>query len=263
MTAVLDGGVELLRRDLRGWLVVSSVLFVPIWVLNIALSLVAPPDSVEGAGFDWTGLSTVSSSSLVWIPMALQVVALSVLGVCVGHTVAARQRGEDVSLAELGRYALRRSWVALLIVPLNALPHGLGLCLAMLGWVLADALVSLSSVVAGAEHAGPWTAFRRGLELTVANYGRSLTVSVGSLVLTQLIRLSLSVGPSWLLLSLVPESPLVPLLGAMSTAVLLITQPLTACIAARAYLDFRCRREGMDLAQRAEVLLATPAVSGR
>ena len=31
---------------------------------------------------------------------------------------------------------------------------------------------------------------------------------------------------------------------------LLVTEPLTACIAARAYLDLRCRRDGVDLALR-------------
>jgi hypothetical protein len=262
VTAVLDGGVELLRRDLRRWLGVTAVLFVPIWVLNIGLSLVAPPDSVEQAGFDWTGLSTVSSSSLVWIPLGLQVIALSVLGMCVGHVVAQEHQGHPVNGAELARFAWSRSWVALLIVPLNAVPHGLGLCLAGVGWVLADAMVLCTSVVAGAERLGPWRAFTRGLALTTSNYGRALGVSVGGLVMTQLIRLSLSVGPSWLLLQLVPGSPVVPLLGAMSTAVLLLTQPLSACIAARAYLDFCCRREGLDLAQRAQVLLDAPGATG-
>ena len=31
---------------------------------------------------------------------------------------------------------------------------------------------------------------------------------------------------------------------------LLLTEPLTACIAARAYLDLRCRRDGVDLVLR-------------
>ena len=81
-----------------------------------------------------------------------------------------------------------------------------------------------------------------------------LAISFGGLCISLVVRMSLSFGPAALALSLDPGSPLVGLLGAASTAVLLVTEPLTACIAARAYLDLRCRREGWDLAMRQQRL---------
>jgi len=142
-------------------------------------------------------------------------------------------------------------------VPLTSAVHLLTACLGGVRWVLGDAVVFLTSVAAGAERLGPWRAFQRSWQLTWPSFGRALVISFGGLCISLVIRLSLSFGPAALALSLDPTSPLVGFLGAASTAVLLITEPLTACIAARAYLDLRCRREGWDLAMRQDRLEAT------
>lgn len=250
--AVLDGAVDLLRHRFGRIVALAACLFVPVWLLNVVLALAAPPPLSGGSGLDWSGMSTATSSPLVYLVMALQLVALSVLGLCVGHLAIELACGRDASLSELGSVALRRGWVALLIVPLNALVHGPALCFAGVGWIIGDALVFLSSVVAGAERRGPWSSFVRGMSLTRAEFGRALAISLGGLCLTQLIRLSLSFGPTVLITSLAPGSSLATMFGALSTGVLLLTQPLSACIAARAYLDLRCRRDGLDLVLRRE-----------
>lgn len=255
--AVLDGGFELLRYRFGRLTALAACLFVPVWLCNVVLAIVVPPEqaATPGSGIGWSALSTGSSSPLVFVVAAAQLVALSILGLCTGHLAMSLARGEDPSLRELGALALRRSWVALLIVPLNAGVHALTACFFGVGWVLGDALVFLSSVAAGAERLGPWHGFRRSWNLTRPQYGRALVISFGALCIAQVIRWSLSVGPTVLLTSLDPASRLVGLFTAMSSGVLLLTEPLTACIAARAYLDLRCRRDGVDLALRHDRLL--------
>ncbi len=254
--AVLDGGFELLRFRFGRLMALSACLFVPIWFLNLVLAIVAPPAPGSSLGADLVGtsLSSGSSSPLAHVATGLQLVALSLLGLCVGHLAMALARGEDAGLRELGALAWRRWWVALLIVPLTAAVHGATACLGGIGWMLGDAFVFLSSVAAGAERLGPWRAFVRSWTLTRSEYGRALGISFGGLCITQVIRWSLSAGPAALTMSLDPTSPLVGVFSALSTAVLLLTEPLTACIAARAYLDLRCRRDGWDLGQRHERL---------
>jgi len=257
--AVLDGGFELLRHRFAPLMALTACLFVPVWLLHLTLAIVAPPE-VDGtllSGQFWSPLSSGSSSPLAVVASGLQLVALSVLGLCVGHMAAALARGEETTLAELGSLALRRFWVAALIVPLTSAVHLVTACLGGVGWVLGDAVVFLTSVAAGAERLGPWRAFQRSWQLTRPSFGRALVISFGGLCISLVIRLSLSFGPAALALSLDPTSPLVEFLGAASTAVLLVTEPLTACIAARAYLDLRCRREGWDLAMRQDRLEAT------
>ena len=255
--AVLDGGFELLRYRFGRLVALAACLFVPVWLANVVLSIVVPPEQVAapGSGVGWTAFSTGSSSPLVLVVAGVQLVALSILGLCTGHLAMSLARGEDPGLRELGALALRRSWVALLIVPLNAAVHGLTGCFFGVGWVLGDALVFLSSVAAGAERLGPWQGFRRSWNLTRPQYGRALVISFGALCISQVIRWSLSFGPTVLLTSLDPASRLVGLFTALSSGVLLLTEPLTACIAARAYLDLRCRRDGVDLALRHDRLL--------
>ena len=253
--AVLDGGFELLRFRFGRLIALTACLYLPIWLCSVVLAIVSPPevstaDSAGGSGIAWSAVTMGSSSSLVVVLVGAQVVALSILGLCTGHLVMGLARGEDPSLRELGSVALRRWWVALLIVPMNAGVHLVSSCLSGIGWVLGDALVFLSSVAAGAEALGPWKGFRRSWDLTRPQFGRALGISFGGLCIAQVIRWSLSWGPTALILSLDPASPLVGLFTALSSAVLLITEPLTACIAARAYLDLRCRRDGVDLVLR-------------
>jgi hypothetical protein len=258
--AVLDGGFELLRHRLGRLLALSAGLFVPIWLLDLLLVVLGPAPATEDTGTlvgpaaALLGSDGGQGSGWAWLVSALQLVALSVLGLAVGHLVAALARGEDATLAELARVALSRSWVAVLVVPLNLVVHVLTSCLGGVGWLLGDALVFTTSIVAGAEGTGPWASWRRALRLGSAEYGRSLAVVSGGVVITLVLGLSLSAGPAALVMALDPESPLVTLVSAAGAAVVLVTSPLTACIAGRAYVDLRCRVEGWDLELRRRAL---------
>jgi hypothetical protein len=262
--AVLDGGVGLLRHRFGQILAVTACLFVPVWLLNLVLVLTALPtgtsgDLGSGTALLWSSTATGTDSLLGLVVAGLQLVALSLLGLVVGHLAMALARGEDPGLRELGSVVAQRWWVAVLVVPMTSVVHVVAACLGGVGWILGDAAVFLTSVAAGAERLGPWKALARGWSLTRPSYGRALVICLGGLVITQLIRWSLSVGPTALVMSLDPTSPLVGLLAAGTSAVVLITEPLTACIAARAYLDLRCRRDGLDLSMRRERLLGDGA----
>lgn len=249
--AVLDGGFELFRQRFGRILALTACLYVPLWLAGVVLALVAPPDA-SSASPGWP-MAAVASSSVLAVPLAgLQLVALSVLGLCVGHLAMELSRGNDPGLRELGALAWRRSWVALLIVPLTGSVHLLTACLGGVGWLLGDALVFVSSTAAGAERLNPWQALLRSISLTRSQYGRALVITFGGLCITQVISWSFSFGPSVLLESLDPGSSLAPVLTAASSGIVLVTEPLTACIAARAYLDLRCRRDGLDLVLRME-----------
>lgn len=258
--AVIDGGFELLRHRLGRLLALSACLFLPIWLLDLVLVVLGPAPATESTGTlvgpaaVLFGSDAAQQSSWTWLVTGLQLVALSVLGLCAGHLVAAMVRGEDPGLGQLGRVAWRRSWVAVLIVPLNLVVHVLTSCLGGIGWLLGDALVFITSVVAGAERLGPWAAWRRSMKLAGAEYGRSLVVVTGAVVISLVISLSLSAGPAALFLALDPGSALVTIVSAAGAAVILLTSPLTACIAARAYVDLRCRHEGWDLELRRQAM---------
>ncbi len=252
--AVLDGAVELLRHRFGRIMAIAACLYLPIWLFNVAVTVFEPStisSAEDGSGIVWSPVGAFTSESgWIWLIGLLQAAALSVLGLAVGRLATDLAEGRDPSFGDLVGYAARRSWVAVLIVPINALVHTAASCLGGVTWVLGDALVFIVSVVAGAERLGPIAALRRSVRLTSSQYGRSMVMCTGALALTWVIRLSLSAGPTMLVASLDPSSSLVGLVGALSSAVTLLTEPLTACIAARAYLDLRCRRDGYDLELR-------------
>ena len=258
--AVLDGGVDLFRHRFGRLLAVSACLFVPVWLLNLVLvvsgqSVGTSREQTSSPQLLWGADVTGASSSLTYVLLGLQVAALSLLGLLVGHLAMSMARGGDADLRELGRVARSRWWVALLVVPLTTVVHLVATCLGGVGWILGDAAVFVTSVAAGAERLGPWRAVTRSWSLTRPEYGRALVISFGGLAITSLIRWSFAFGPTALVGALAPASPLVDVLAVATPAVLLVTEPLTACIAARAYLDLRCRREGLDLSMRRERLL--------
>ena len=270
--AVLDGGFELFRFRFRRLVGFAACLFVPLTVVDLVMMAVVGTETPERTAVGPSMFLLGSGDSWSWAILAAQTVALSLLGLCVGHLAASAARGVDVSFREMGRLALRRWWVALVIVVLTALPRALLSCIVFpVGWLLADALFFIASSVAGAEGVGPWRAVTRSVSLTRARFGNALVICLGSLVISQVLRISLTVGPALLLASFALPEAAVGVVARLGTVVLLLAEPITACIAARAYLDLRARHEGLDLQLRAERLFpresgataAPPLAAGR
>jgi hypothetical protein len=74
-----------------------------------------------------------------------------------------------------------------------------------------------------------------------------MVVSLGGLAISMVLRTALWLGPLALVSATVPSGLLAVLVARLGALVLLVTEPLVACIAARAWLELRCRTEGYDL----------------
>lgn len=262
--AVLDGGFEFFRFRFRRLVGLAAVLFVPITMIDLLLMAVIGTTSTDRTAIGPATFMLASGDSWSWFIVAAQTCALSILGLCVGHLAMQAALGRDVTSRELRRLALRRSWVAVLIVVLVAVPRGLLSCVTLLlGWLLADAFFFVSSSAAGAEGLGPWKAVVRSGQLTRARFGNAILICLGSLVVSQILRLSLTAGPALLLSSFGLSDLVVGIVSRLGSLILLLAEPITACIAARAYLDLRARRDGLDLELRAgRVFDHDPLLSG-
>lgn len=245
--AILDGAFDLLRSRFARIVGLAACLYVPIRLLDLVTTLSTGealdryqigPALLLGGGTGWS-----------WVVVGLQSIALSVLGLSVGHLAARMADGGDATFGELASVALRRSWVALLVIPLGLLVR-VPLSCVPLGFLFADALVFMSSVVAGAERLGPWRAWLRGMSVSRAGYGRMLAVVLGGLCISQILRISFYAGPLALTATFSTDAGVLAAVGQLGALVVLIAEPFTACVAARAYLDQRCRSEGLDLRRR-------------
>ena len=251
---VLDGGFDLLRFRFWRLVAVAAVIFVPIQLLELVVLVSVgstAPTSDAGSSFGLaSGVQSAGSSGWGVLFLVLRSVALCVLGIAVGHLTAGWMEGRDPSFRGTLRVAVTRAWVAPVVVAVALGAKLLLACLGGLGWFLADALFFIAGIVAGAERLGPFAAIGRSVRLTRAAYGLALVVCIGGFVISQILQLALTLGPLVLLASFqLPEGWLV-VVEQLASLVLLVALPLTACIAARAYVELRCRTEGYDLVRR-------------
>lgn len=247
----IDLGFSLFRFRFRALFGLAACLLLPLQLLDLVLKLTVVHDP---AGDLTTGGPVVvflgGSSAWAVVVAALSAVALSMLGIATGHLVIRLLDGEDTDFRELLGVALRRSWVSLVLLPLTLLIRVPLACIPLVGWVVADALVFVASIVAGAERRGPIAALGRNLRLTRAQLGPAGVLAFAGTAITVIIRLSLGTGPALLVSSLGPPEWALLLVEQLGSLVDLVAQPLTACIAAGGYLMLRTRVEGLDLEQR-------------
>ena len=248
--AALDQGVDLLRFRFRRLVGLAACFVLPVQLVDLLLRLSVSPAPSEDVDLGGAGVLALGTSDWVGVTILLRSLALSVLGICVGHLVAHLIEGRDASFRELLRVGLRRSWVALAMLPLSVLVRGVLIWIPFVGFVVGDALVFVASIVVGAERVGPIAALGRNLRLTRAQSGAAIALSMGSLVITMILRLSLYGGPQALLYALGPPEGVIIAVQQLAGLVLLVIEPLTACIAASSYLLLRCRVDGLDLELR-------------
>lgn len=253
--AVLDGGFRLLRFRFWRLVVLAAAVFLPVqiaqlWV-SVSTGLPGTGSDVFGGSVSTAGGTATGGLELAPLAFALgRALALSLLGMAVGHQVAAWLEGRDVGLADTFRFVLSRCWVAPVLVAGGLLVKGPAACLVGIGFFLGDALVFLASVVAGAEGGGPLASLGRSFRLTRAAYPNAVVVVFGGFVISQVLRVALVLGPVALASSFSLSEGLLLGLEQLGLLVLLVAEPLTACIAAQAYVELRCRTEGMDLERR-------------
>jgi len=249
--AVLDGGFDVLRFRLGRMVGLAATLYGPLLLVQFLVELRygLGPSTEDGVGSTPFVVLALGASGtgagLVFV--LLNQVALSLLGIAAGFQVAAWLDGQDPTYGTTLRYLLRRSWVAVLVVLLTVVVRAPFLCLSVLGWWLSDAFVFTVSATAGGEGLGPWSALRAAFRRVRHALGFAMVVSLGSLAVSVVLRTALWVGPLALVSLAVPSGLVAVLVARLGALVLLVAEPLVACIAARAWLELRCRTEGYDL----------------
>jgi hypothetical protein len=247
-TGVLDGGIDLLRLRFAPLAVLTAMVVLPaqLVVLVVQLRQGLPVESAEvsspwrlaqgGAAAFASGFAGILADSMVGFAAGVMAADLLEDRVRPGRTLVAA--------------AARRWWVPALVAVMAVPLKGLGLLLALVGYFVVDAYLMCSSVAAGAEGLGPAAAIGRSALLARGNAGRAFGISVGAFAFTMTLRLVLFLGPGAVVSQFTTsEAALLATQQAGSLAVLICT-PLTACMMARAYVDLRCRAEGLDLVRR-------------
>lgn len=247
--AVLDHGIELFRFRPGRWLGLGAALLLPVWLLDGILLVVVGAPSVDRTPLG-PAVLRVGESPWAWSIVALHAVALSLLGIAAGTAASAWREGRDPGTGELLRASMRRVGTALVISLLSGLAVALGSCVLAVGYLFVAPLFFTASVVAGAEDVGPLRALGRSVALARGAYGRALGIATGSLVLTQLVRFSCWAGPVSLAGLLGAGDGLLVPMERVGGLVVVVADPLAAAFALSAYLDLRCRVEGLDLEVR-------------
>jgi len=252
--AVLDGAFDLLRFRFGRLVGLASVVYLPLVLAQLAVVLSQRTSSAARPGaapsqFQVLGSSQGSSGwNLVFVVLAS--FALAWLGIAVGAQVAAWVDDTDLTFGRAARYATARWWVAIVLTVITLCIKVPALCAFGIGWFFVDAFVFIAAVVAGAERLGPFAAIGRSFSLTRRWYWRALAVATGGAFITLVFQLVVLAGPALLLSALGLPEDWVLIAQQLGSLLVLVTAPLTACIAARAWVDFRCRSDGTDLDRR-------------
>lgn len=251
---VLDEAVALLRFRFRRFVALAATVVVPVQLLALSTSLRAglsgdpAVDDVLPAATLFTAFGASGAEHLLLL--ALHAVALGLVGMAAGHLVASWLEGRDPTYGQVVAAVGRRVWVAPVVVVAGLVVKVPFVLLGGFGFVLGDALVFTAAAVAGAERLGPFGAVRRSIRLARHDYGLAVVVALGGLVLTQVLQSALVLGPLWLVSTFSPPEGWLVAVGQLGSLVVLVTMPLTACIAARTWVELRCRVEGVDLRRR-------------
>jgi hypothetical protein len=230
------------------------VLFLPIQLVELAVALsTGTQAATDGTGqLQLLDLGGRGATSWGLLFVVLDSAALFVLGMAAGHLVDGWLAGRDDPFGTVLGAVARRIWVVPIVVVVGAVAKTAAACFGGVGFFLVDALFLVAGPVAGAERTGPFATIGRSVRLAKGAYGQALAVSVGGFAITFVLRFALALGPFVLLASLSLPEQWAVVAGQASSVTLLVTMPLTACIAARTHVDLRCRVEGLDLVRREE-----------
>ncbi len=254
---VLDGGFAMLRFRFGRLVGLAALPLLPliaaelVVVLRAATSPAVDPLSTPSSLEFLAASSSSSGWSLLFA--LLGAVVTTWVGLAVGATARAWSEDVDPTWSQIAGAALRRAWVAPVLTLVTLAIKLPASCFLGVGFVLADALVFIAAVVAGGERLGPFAAVGRSVALTRRSYPQALGICVGGLVITSVLQLVVLVGPLTLVSTFGVSGTVAAVVGQAAGLVVLVTVPLTACIAARAWLELRCRVEGADLDARAAV----------
>ncbi len=251
---VLDGGFELLRFRFPGLVGVAAAVLLPLQLAELLVVLGSSRSTgtdplTTPASFEFLASSSAAGGWSVLFALA-GALALTWVGLVVGTLVASWWSGVDLPVGRAVGVAARRWWVVPVLTALTLMVKVPAACVAGVGFVVADAFVFTAAVAAGAERLGPLAALRRAFDLSRRSPWIALGVVAGGLFLTVVVQMVVLAGPLLLIQSLGVGGTVALVVQQAAGLVVLVTVPLTSCIAARAWIEFRCRAEGADLEDR-------------
>lgn len=256
VSQVLDGSMRLFRFRFTQFVALAACLYLPVRILDILLVLRYGTD----ANFDEDFLLAIvplwgavgQAKEFGWVTPILIPIILSILGIATGRMVAQLSRGHTESTVQLLSYGLKRSWVAVLIVAISMVVRIPTVATCFVVLIFVEPLLFMASAGSGVGHLGPWKSFRRAWKLARACYSQAMGIYIGGLVISLSLRVSLTAGPLFLIANFVSSSTVQSVLMNVVGSVVLVVEPLTAVIAARAYIELSNVRFGTDLYRRIE-----------
>lgn len=252
----LDLGLVIFRGLARKLVPLAIALLLPIQSVDLFLRLRSDrstgPSSIATSGFPVALLG----SGLPHEPFVVmaQSVALSALGIATGMILRGLLEGHVIATRRLLGATVRRIWVALVIGVLTLVVYVITSCMPVIGIVAAGSLTFTASIVAGSEDVGPWRAMRRSWALATASLGFAMGLFIGGVVIQWIVRITLLLGPLLLAAMLSLPDGAWSLLFSLVGVTSMVLQPLTATMAAAAYLALRIRSEGLDLRERIDTV---------
>lgn len=248
---ILDGGFAILRRAPATILAFTAVFVVPIQVLGAWLNRGTPGLDLGGAiergdTIQLGGASGASGAAYLVLQLGPKI-ALVYVAAALARLVSAWQVGHDLTLGELLRVTITRSWPLLASWVLVHLLEGVSIVglgvlpLAVMTWFIVTA------PVIGAEGIGPIAAMRRSARLVARRFWMVLGIALLGLLVESLFGLAIGLLPT-LLSAVFGTRGIGWVLPAVAgTVTELITMPVVAGITVLIYLDLRVRTEGLDI----------------
>lgn len=245
----LDLGITMFRALARTLVPVAVLLYLPIEAVDLWWRLRsgnAQPIALAGMPMI---RSQVPGAHGILVAFA-HAVALSMLGLMTGMLLGAALEHRPVRISGLLAGVIKRIPVAVVITLIAVVAQIVMACVPLIGFVVAGTVTSTASIAAGAERLGPFGAVRRSSELARASARFAGGLFIGGLVVVWIVRIILFVGPLGLVAVMgLPEAAL-SIVANLSAVAMIVLQPLTAAMAAAAYLALRIRSEGLDLVER-------------
>lgn len=258
--AILDGGFEVLRFRFPLIAALTVTLVAPLMGVPLLVRNLRVQDRLEdmssvnfNLGF---GPATPGEGATWALEQLGGGLALALVGVAIGHLVAAWLRGEDPGYRDVMKLVLRRGPVAAAAWVMALIPKSLGVLACGVGVLFTVSMFVVLSPLVANEAVGPFAAVGRCFKLSS---GRRATAMVGFVVCGLCVKVAF--GLVGMLVATILESQVLqrPTWGwiAMSAVELgfaLLLIPVQAGWASLAYLDLRVRSEGLDIVLESERL---------
>jgi hypothetical protein len=262
---ILDGAFAVIKRAPATIIGLAAVFVIPAqllatWMANKGTSSVDPFAVFSGDTSYLTAEDTTNASGTLWIYAAIlpSTMALVFVAAGIARLISAWQVGHDLTLGEILKGLLPRTWALVASALLVKLMEAIGLVLCTVPGLAVMALCLVTVPAIAAEQLGPIAGIQRSWRLVKRRFWAVLGIGVLVGIVSELFSNALQALPTILVFFTGGSSDVSwPILGALSSLSSLLTVPMVGAAAMLTYLDLRVRTEGLDLELEAIDLLPT------